>query len=273
MTLTLEALTPYLKYPGGKRGFVERVSSLYDRTSRFVELFCGSASMSLGLRPDRVLLCDRNPYLINLHQQVQRGLDMGAYGVEWVHDEATYYRQRDRFNELIRGDRANTPEAACLLLYLNRSCYNGLMRFNLSGLFNVPFGKYKTVNYSNVALYAEAFKGWEMRQGDFERMFYGEVKPDDFLYCDPPYDCEFTQYGGNVFTWKDQVRLANLLAQHPGKVVLHNAATDRILELYEYLGFSIEIIEVRRSISCKKREAAREIFAVKEAGMRLRKSA
>lgn len=259
------SLPPHLKYPGGKRKFVDRISSLYDRSTRFIDMFCGSASMPLGLAPERAMLCDRNTHLINLHQQIQAGLDLNAHGVEWVHDEGVYYRQRDRFNELIKSDRACTPEAACLLLYFNRSGYNGLMRFNKSGLFNVPFGQYKTVNYPDVKPYTAAMQGWEIRQSDFRESFK-LVTPSDFLYCDPPYDCEFTQYGGNVFTWSDQVELAHLLAQHEGTVVLHNAATDRIIELYSDLGFSLEYVDVRRNISCGERGMAREVMAVKRQG-------
>ncbi len=90
------------------------------------------------------------------------------------------------------------------------------------------------------------------------------VEPDDFIYADPPYDVEFVSYSKDGFTWADQVHLAEWLAQHPGPVVLSNQATDRIVQLYERLGFALRFLESPRRISCNgDRTPAREVLAVR----------
>ncbi|HCC32292.1 MAG TPA: adenine methyltransferase, partial [Clostridiales bacterium] len=87
---------------------------------------------------------------------------------------------------------------------------------------------------------------------------------DDFVYADPPYDVEFTQYSKDGFTWKDQVRLANWLASHPGPVVASNQATPRIVSLYRSLGFDLRFLDAPRMINCTgDRTSAREILATK----------
>jgi len=92
-----------------------------------------------------------------------------------------------------------------------------------------------------------------------------ELKSDDFVYADPPYDVEFTQYSPQGFNWDDQIRLANWLAKHPGFVVLSNQATDRILDLYRKLGFDLTILDAPRRISCTgDRTPAKEVLAIKK---------
>ena len=88
---------------------------------------------------------------------------------------------------------------------MNRTCFNGLCRFNQKGKFNVPFGRYKKINYiKNFTDYREVFKDWEFINLDFEEV---DIRPNDFIYADPPYDVEFTQYAKEDFTWADQERV------------------------------------------------------------------
>src|SRR2546427_6578698 len=106
--------------------------------------------------------------------------------------EPIFYRNRKRFNDLLGKSRAATKEAASLFYYLNRTAYNGLCRFNRSGEFNVPFGKYSTINYKrDFTVYRSAFADWEVSNLRFDR---SKLRADDFIYADPPYDVEFTQY-------------------------------------------------------------------------------
>jgi DNA adenine methylase len=91
------------------------------------------------------------------------------------------------------------------------------------------------------------------------------IKKTDFVYADPPYDVEFTTYSSGGFSWEDQKRTAERLAQHPGPVVISNQATPRIVELYGDLGFELSYLDGPRRISCTgDRTAAREVLAVKE---------
>ena len=105
------------------------------------------------------------------------------------------------------------------------------------------------------------FANWTFRCGDFEKL---ELRSDDFIYADPPYDVEFTEYSQGGFSWDDQVRAAEWLAKHPGPVVLSNQATKRIVRLYKRLGFSIRYLKAPRLISCTgDRTPAKEVLATK----------
>lgn len=254
-------LKPPLKWAGGKRWLVSYLKPLWETNSqrRYVEPFCGGLAVVLGLQPKRALLNDVNPHLINFYRHVQNGL---AMRIQMRNDEKLFYRHRDRFNRLIRQGKAESEEGAQLFYYLNRTCFNGLCRFNKSGDFNVPFGTYKSINYAaDFADYAEILRGWEFRNDDVESL---HLRPDDFIYADPPYDVEFTTYSAGGFSWNDQVRTANLLARHTGPVVISNQATARIVELYESLGFELTYLDGPRRISCTgDRTAAREVLAIK----------
>ena len=163
--------------------------------------------------------------------------------------------------ERATGDYTNA-EAAGLFYYLNRTGYNGLCRFNRSGGFNVPFGRYARINYTtDFTPYKKTFAGWEISSKDFETL---KLSSSDFIYADPPYDVEFTQYSKQDFTWDDQVRLAEWLTKHRGPVVLSNQATPRITKLYESLGFRLNYLQAPRMISCNgDRTPATEIIATK----------
>ena len=255
-------LKPPLKWAGGKRWLVPHLKPIWDRYSnrRYVEPFCGGLAVVLGLQPERALLNDINPHLINFYRHLQIGLQPR---IKMRYNKQLFYKHRARFNALIQNGGAKSTEAAELFYYLNRTCFNGLCRFNKSGEFNVPFGTYTTINYAtDFGEYAEAFKQWEFSNVDVEAV---RIEATDFIYADPPYDTEFTTYSPGGFSWDDQKRAAELLAKHPGPVVISNQATPRIVELYEGLGFELSYLAGPRRISCTgDRTAAREVLATKE---------
>jgi DNA adenine methylase len=253
-----------LKWAGGKRWLVPHINQLWQahRNRRYVEPFCGGLAVPLGLRPETAMLNDINPHLINFYEHLQRGLDLT---IEMDNAEEGFYRQRKRFNQLIRDGRSKGTEAAQIFYYLNRTCFNGLCRFNQSGEFNVPFGTHKAITYaSDFSPFRAVFKDWTFTNRDFESL---EIEAGDFIYADPPYDVEFTTYSAGGFSWDDQVRTAEWLAGHRGPVVLSNQATARIIELYEKLGFAITYLDGPRRISCTgDRSAAKEVLALKGIG-------
>jgi DNA adenine methylase len=260
-TSAITSLRPPLKWAGGKRWQVPHLKPLWAAHAhrRLVEPFCGGLAMTLGLRPARALLNDVNPHLINFYRWLARGLVIDA---PMANAERDFYRSRDGFNDLLRSGQDQTAEAAGLFYYLNRTGYNGLCRFNGSGEFNVPFGKYKRIRYiRDFSPYRETFAGWEFMAGDFAAI---RLAPADFVYADPPYDVEFTQYAQGGFSWVDQERTAGWLAHHPGPVVLVNQATPRIKSLYAALGYDLEILDAPRRINCTgDRTPAREVFALR----------
>jgi DNA adenine methylase len=254
-------LKPPLKWAGGKRWQVPHVRVLWQPHShrRLVEPFCGGLAVTLGLMPQRALLNDINPHVLNFYRWLKRGLTIS---LPMANDERLYYDNRERFNQLLREGEGDTAEAAALFYYLNRTGYNGLCRFNSKGLFNVPLGRYTRITYTrDFTAYRALFANWDLIQTDFEAI---PLEPDDFIYADPPYDVEFRHYSKDGFSWDEQVRTARWLARHTGPVVLSNQATDRIIKLYESLGFTLNLLQAPRMISCTgDRTPAQEVLATK----------
>jgi len=255
------ALAPPLKWAGGKRWQAPHLGPLWKPHAyrRLVEPFCGGLAVALGLAPERAVLNDINPHLISFYTWLRTGLKIS---IPLENNEALFYEHRKRFNELLKAGKGKTAEAASLFYFLNRTGYNGLCRFNRSGGFNVPFGSYKQITYTrDFSPYQTAFAAWEFSVGDFEEI---ALEPTDFVYSDPPYDVEFTQYSQGGFSWEDQVRTAKWLARHRGPVILVNQATDRVADLYKELGYSVSYLDAPRRISCTgDRTPAREIMATR----------
>jgi DNA adenine methylase len=252
---------PPLKWAGGKRWQVPHLLPYWQGAAerRLVEPFAGGLAVALNLRPKRALLNDVNPHLINFYRQLKAGLVVEE---KFENKERVFYRNRARFNKLLKIGKSNTSEAAWLFYYLNRTGYNGLCRFNSSGVFNVPFGRYVTIGYKyDFTEYKPVFANWE-----FENLSFRELKleSEDFVYADPPYDVEFTAYSKGGFDWEDQKAAAAWLAQHPGPVVLSNQATSKIMDLYHGLGFLTRTFQAPRRISCTgDRSPALEVLATR----------
>lgn len=258
-------LRPPLKWAGGKRWLAPHLEPLWRGQSsrRLVEPFCGGLAVALGLDPQRALLNDVNPHPVNFYRHLQEGLTIR---VPMRNDRDLYYQHRNDFNRLASTRRGSfSRKAAELFYYLNRTAYNGLCRFNRKGEFNVPFGRHERINYiRDFRAYRAALSRWHFTWGDFEKL---DLHEDDFIYADPPYDVPFRQYSRHGFEWSEQVRLASWLAQHKGPVVLSNQATERILALYQSLGFRLALLEAPRSISrTGDRTPAREVLATRGFG-------
>ena len=254
------ALRPPLKWAGGKRWLVPRLRELYEpyRDRRLVEPLCGGLAIALGLRPRRALLNDISPHASNFYRRLKGGF---RTTLAMRNDERLYYRYRHRFNRLIAAGKAESDEAAALFYFLNRTGYNGLCRFNSRGEFNVPFGRYTNINYvRDFVEYRATFARWTFANTDFASL---PLNASDFVYADPPYDVVFTRYSKEDFGWADQVRLAEFLVRHRGPVVLSNQATERIVELYDRLGFALSFLPGPRRISCKERKPALEVLATR----------
>jgi DNA adenine methylase len=224
-----------------------------------VEPFCGGLAVTLGLAPRRALLNDANPHLIAFYRWLRKGLTID---LPMENDEALFYRHRDRFNRLLAAREADSREASALFYYLNRTGFNGLCRFNRSGEFNVPFGRYARIGYTrDFGAYRDMFAAWTFTNADVEAV---PLDRDDFVYADPPYDVEFTQYAKGGFSWEDQERTAVRLSKHRGPVVLVNQATERVEALYRTLGYAVQFLNGPRRISCTgDRTPAREIMGLR----------
>lgn len=254
-------MKPVLKWAGGKRWLVPHLEALWrpHEHLKLVEPFSGGLAVALGLNPKQALLNDANVHLVNFYQQIAKGLRLS---ISFKNEAAFYYKIRSEFNALIHKNQIKNQKAAGYFYFLIKTGFNGLCRFNNSGEFNVPFGQHKTIHYKkSFSEYQTLFSQWEFTHTDFEKI---KLTGNEFIYADPPYDVEFTQYQPKGFTFEDQVRLAHWLSQHQGPVIASNQATKRILKLYKDLGFKVRTLPAPRMISCNgDRRPALEMLAIK----------
>lgn len=264
---------PFLKWAGGKYRLLDKILKELPAASRFVEPFAGSCAVYLNMQAPSALICDINIDLIHLYQHIQQyGEDFIKYCQQFFTPENNtkerYYELRQEFNV------SNSPEKrGALLLYLNRHSFNGLVRYNSKGGFNVPFGKYKSPYFPFKELHGFYIKTKEVETkficSDF-RVVFSELKKGDVVYCDPPYvplskTASFTSYAGNTFCEQDQKDLARLSQVACGKgipVILSNHSTYETRSLY--IDAEIKLFNVQRFISCNgnNREKAPELLAI-----------
>lgn len=254
-------MKPIIKWAGGKRWLVPILKEVWEpyRNVPLVEPFAGGMAIALGFTPKKALLNDGNPHLINFYQQIQKGLTIN---MPFLNQADFYYQTRQDFNTLIQNRRHHTSKAAQLFYYLIKTGFNGLCRFNQQGRFNVPFGQHKTILYkTNFCEYQPILKHWTLSNQDFQKI---SLKGNEFLYVDPPYDVEFTQYYDQSFHWQDQERLAAWLALQKNPMAISNQGTQRILTLYKKLGFTLFTLHAPRSIACNgNRKPTLEMLALK----------
>ena len=235
---------PFLKWAGGKRALMHEIMArLPDGDIElYIEPFLGGGAVFLELarqgRIKRAILNDRNPELVHTWRTVR---DYPAELVEAVHqwtpDEETYYAVRS-----IDVDTLSDIDRAARVLWLNRTCFNGLYRINRSGKFNVPYGRYKKPNLvdaDNLHAVSEALQDVMLYDIDFEGLL-AMAGPGAVVYCDPPYwplsdTAYFTAYDGNPFRSNDQERLARAFAglrEQGATGVLSNSWTEGTVDLY-----------------------------------------
>jgi DNA adenine methylase len=250
-----------LKWAGGKKRVVGEILKVLPikGKKRLVEPFVGGGSVFLNIDFDEYLLIDMNKDLISLfnfikNKSAQFITDAQVYFTGDYNHPDKYYELRKEFNE------SSDPYIRSLLfLYLNRHGYNGLCRYNKSGGYNVPFGRYKHPYFPKAELEYFSIKAQRATflQGDFETAF-DQIKSDDVIYCDPPYSpinrtANFTAYAGNSFTDKDQSRLVDcaVKAKQLGvATIISNHHVDFTRELYKNAD-KREFFQVQRSISQK----------------------
>lgn len=231
----------FLKWAGGKSTSLKMINSAIGYIGgRLIEPFAGSAVVSLNIDALGYVIADVNTYLIALYRQLHiEGESFINYCrtffVPENNTEEAYYRLRARFNEDLE-----PRESAALFLYLNRHTFNGLCRFNSSGGFNVPFGRYDTVDFPVKEMYffLEKFRRVHttFHCKDFEQTI-SLAQKNDVIYCDPPYvpltgTASFTDYSTDGFDMWQQEKLARLAEQSECKFMISNHDTDITRELY-----------------------------------------
>lgn len=266
---TLMQATPFLKWAGGKRGLLKQYDSLFpargDRPFRaYYEPFVGSGAVFFHLRGDGFagdyVLADVNHSLINIYRVVQQCVDalIDRLRVHRSnHNRGYYYAVRAWDREDGWPESWDPVERAARMIYLNRTCYNGLWRVNSRGEFNVPMGRYnrpRILDKKKLRAAAVALAGVELRSGSFEAAVEG-AGPGDFVYFDPPYmplneTSSFTGYAAGGFGREDQARLAATFRELDRRgctLMLSNSDHPYIRKLYE--GFDIQPVKARRYIN------------------------
>ncbi|MGG6116131.1 Dam family site-specific DNA-(adenine-N6)-methyltransferase [Salmonella enterica] len=264
---------PFLKWAGGKYSLLPELDRLIPAGKRLIEPFVGGGSVFLNSdKHERFLLADVNADLINLYQMLAVVPDSvigeAIKAFRHLNDVENYTAIREAFN----AQQLNAPERAAAFLYLNRHCFNGLMRYNLDGFFNVGWGKYKAPYFpeEEIRAFRKKSRACVFMTAGFERTL--RLAGDgDVVYCDPPYEpipgtTGFTSYASGGFSWDSQVALAeSCVAAHQrgAKVFISNSTVPRVIELYERHGFTLHRVNARRSISSKgsTRETANDIVA------------
>jgi DNA adenine methylase len=243
-------IKPFLKWAGGKRWLtctdVLPDSASYDR---YIEPFLGGGAVFFYLQPTAAILSDINPDLIHLFSTMRtRPTELQA---------AMRSHQRDHSREHYYQVRSTCPEEpiarAARFLYLNRTCWNGLYRVNRKGEFNVPIGTKDTVLFphEDFELLAEVLMTADLVCSDFEHVI-DLAGAGDLVFVDPPYTVRhnfngFLKYNESMFSWADQVRLANCVkaaADRGAAVIVTNANHDSVHELYQH---SFTMREMSRS--------------------------
>ena len=277
-----DAVRPLLKWAGGKRQLLPQLRSYYPvHFTRYIEPFFGSGAVFFDLlntgrlRGRCAALADVNPDLIGCYRAVRDDVAeviraLGALAREHAcRGNELYYEVRERFNDMraaggLRG--LYTPEMAAMLIYLNRTGFNGLFRQNRDGAFNVPAGRYLNPRICDPDHLRAVAHAWQQRGVRIELASFdatlAQAGRGDFVYCDPPYaplsrTASFAHYTAGGFTALDQLRLQQaviMAAQRGATVVLSNSSAPEIVTGYTTpeaadAGLVVRTVPARRAIN------------------------
>lgn len=241
---------PFLRWAGGKRWLVANFPELFDiKFNKYIEPFLGSGSVFFFCKPKFAILSDKNSDLINTYNAIKNDWKQVVYLLterSHKHSKDFYYIER-------AANYTDIFEKAAQFIYLNRTCWNGLYRVNSKGEFNVPIGTkqnvlMKTDDFENIS---KRLSNTQILTSDFETII-DLASNGDFVFIDPPYTVNhnkngFIKYNEKIFSWDDQIRLANCVkrAKYRGvKITLTNANHESVLKLY---GSDFELLEASRS--------------------------
>jgi DNA adenine methylase len=258
-----ELLQPFLKWAGGKRQLVPQIRKyIPTKFKLYFEPFVGAGAVLFDLQPHAALINDANEELINCYRVIKKDPE-GLITHARQHRNTKQYFYRLRSLDREPDFKSLSPlERASRIIFLNKTCYNGLFRVNSQGQFNVPFGKYSNpviVDEIVIRAVSRYFNEAHIQisNDDFEKALSGAGR-GDFVYLDPPYDplsdtSSFTGYNLNSFGRDEQRRLHTVcddLTHRGCKVLLSNSATDFIRELYsETNRYTIVEVEASRNIN------------------------
>ncbi|MDR0438570.1 MAG: DNA adenine methylase [Bacteroidales bacterium] len=255
-------VTPFLKWVGGKRQIMPSIVELLPKnisSYSYIEPFVGGAAVLFHLQPSKAIINDSNMELINVYNVIKDNLDELVKDLRKHKNEADYFYN---LRSLDRGDNfknLSPVQRASRIIYLNKTCYNGLYRVNNAGEFNAPFGRYKNPNIINEPTLKAVNKYLnsnliEIQNDDYE-IILKKANQKSFVYLDPPYhpiseSSNFTGYVQGGWNRYDQIRLREAcdeLTEKGIKFLLSNSATPFIKD--QYKSYKIQVIKANRAIN------------------------
>lgn len=264
MHTTDPLVTPIVKWVGGKRQLLEQIRPLIPEHNTYYEPFVGGGAVFFHLQPKKAVINDSNEELINIYRIIKERPEE-LIGVLEKHQERNC---QEYFYEVRSLDRSwesyvdlSAVERAARIIYLNKTCYNGLFRVNRAGEFNSPWGRYKNPNIVNeetiraMSRYLNKAKVMILCE-DYRETFKG-IRKDSFVYLDPPYmpissSSSFTGYTAAGFGPQQQIELkkqCDLLNKRGIRFLLSNSCCDFIEDLYK--DYIVERVQAKRAINAK----------------------
>lgn len=256
-------VAPIVKWVGGKRQLISEISKFIPKKfNKYYEPFIGGGAVLFHLQPKEAVINDVNEELINMYKVIKDNLEELIYDLKQHKIESDYfYDLRELDRDKNKYDKLNPVQRASRIIYLNKTCYNGLFRVNRAGEFNTPWGNYKNPNVVN-EITLKAVSNYLNKSNitllnkDFSKSLKG-IKKGSFVYFDPPYDpvstsASFTGYSKGGFDKEEQIRLKNIVDQLNNmdvKILLSNSNTPFIMDLYK--DYKIEIVQAKRAINSK----------------------
>lgn len=254
-------VTPVLKWVGGKRQLLDTLTPLLPkRVTTYCEPFVGGGAMLFHMQPKIAFVNDINSDLILVYTVIKNDVEsLIAALAEYKNEADFFYSVRDWDRDKAKYESLTDIERAARIIYLNKTCYNGLYRVNNAGEFNSPFGSYKNPNIINAPVLRAVSSYFNAATIHFSSTDYAEVLSSlpkgAFVYLDPPYDpisatSNFTGYSRGGFTQDDQIRLRECcdeLTKRGIKFMLSNSSTPFIRE--QYAAYNITIVQAKRAIN------------------------
>lgn len=254
-------VAPVLKWIGGKRQLLDTYEPLLPgKISTYCEPFVGGGALLFHLQPNIAYINDINADLICVYNVIRKDVEALIAELEkYQNTEEYYYMIRDWDRDKERYDYHSGIQRAARIIYLNKTCYNGLYRVNNAGEFNSPFGHYKSPNIVNAQVLRAVSKYFNSSEIHMSSVDYAKVLKDiprdTFVYLDPPYDpvsvtANFTGYSKGGFSRDDQIRLRECcdeLNRRGIKFMLSNSATRFILD--QYSAYNITFVKAKRAVN------------------------
>lgn len=267
-------VAPVVKWVGGKRQLLDEITPLLPkRVTNYCEPFLGGGAVLFSIQPSKAIVNDLNADLITVYEVIRDDVEALIESLKKHENTSEYfYTLRNIDRDKASYQSLSKVEKASRLIYLNKTCFNGLFRVNSSGEFNSPFGHYKNPNIVNEPVLRAVSKYFNTSNITFYSEDFAEtlsrVHKGGFVYLDPPYDpvsdtASFTGYNKGGFDRSEQLRLKRCcdeLTQRGVKFMLSNSATEFIKELYQE--YDITIVKAKRAINAdaSKRGAIEEVL-------------